>query len=66
MLAKRFGDAWSVRNHGDASFEENLDAFFQKHWKCMAGVVEDPYKFLLLNELEQMEYSEKVKASSTS
>jgi len=58
MLAKRYGDAWSTRNHSDRTFDEQLDAFFEKHWRCRAGEVDDPYKFLLLNEKEAMDHAE--------
>lgn len=58
MLGKRFGDMWSTRNHGGVPFEEMLDKFFEAHYKCRAGEVAEPHKFLLLNELELNEYSQ--------
>lgn len=53
MLAKHFGDAWETRNYGELSYQQRLDDFFLEHWRCMAGEAEDPYKFLLLNELQR-------------
>jgi hypothetical protein len=62
MLGKRYGDAWSVRNHSSSTFEEMLDGFFDKHYKCRAGEVDDPSKFLLFNELELDEYHQQLSA----
>jgi hypothetical protein len=67
MLAKHFGwDPWQTRNPPvGPTFEMRLDTFFEKHWKCMAGEVPDPWKFFLLNEAEQAEFEETGVIAST-
>ena len=69
MLAKHFGwDPWQTLNFvkdEELTFQERLDAFFQEHWECMAGEVDDPWKFFLLNEAEQAEFEKTGVIAST-
>jgi hypothetical protein len=65
MLAKHYGDEWyTSSSKSDKDFVIGLNNFFEKHWHCLAGVVFDPYKFLLLNELEQMKFEDKMKSEA--
>ena len=58
MLAKRMGDAWYVAQASEAHYVSRLDDFFSHCWECMAGVVADPHKLLLMNEMEHMGFEQ--------
>ena len=63
MLAKHFADQWYTKPSTPEeawNYVCKLDDFLEQHWNCMAGVAEDPHKLLLLNEIEQFEYEQKM------